>query len=76
MCTTERENPTEYEAKTEEKAMISTRNERAINIMEAQNRNLQIFAEALKSGSIDEEKYKELVQVALEQARAELAELG
>lgn len=31
---------------------ISTREERANNIMEAQNRNLQIFAEALESGSI------------------------
>lgn len=56
--------------------MISTRKEREINIIEAQNRNLQIFAEALKSGSITEEKYKDLVQLALEQAETELAKLG
>ena len=55
---------------------ISTREERAINIMEAQNRNIQIFIEALESGSITEKKYKELVQTALEQAREELAKLG
>lgn len=54
---------------------ISTKAERANNIMEAQNRNLQIFAKALESGSITEEKYRELVQMALGQAKAELAEL-
>lgn len=55
---------------------ISTREERANNIMEAQNRNFQIFAGALESGSITEEKYRELVQTVLEQAREELAKLG
>ncbi len=56
--------------------MNNTREERAINIMEAQNRNIQIFIEALESGSITEKKYKELVQMTLEQAREELAKLG
>ena len=70
MCTTERENT----KKAEENTM--TREERAANIMEAQNRNIQIFIGALENGAITEEKYRELVQTALEQAREELAKLG
>mgnify|MGYP006925683381 CR=1 FL=1 len=54
---------------------IGTREERANSIMEAQNRNLQIFAGALESGSITQEKYEALVKATLEQAKAELAKL-
>lgn len=49
---------------------------RAINIMEAQNRNIQIFIETFESGRITEDKYKTLVQGELEQARKKLAELN
>ena len=61
---------------TEEKTMSNTTTERAINIMEAQNRSIQTFIEALQSGSITEQRYKELVKAALEKARTELAELN
>ena len=55
---------------------IRTREERANSIMEAQNRNLQIFAGALESGSITQEKYEALVQMVLEQTKEELAKLA
>ncbi len=56
--------------------MSNSTTEKAVNIMEAQNRSIQTFIEALQSGSITEQKYKELVKAALEKARDELAELN